>query len=275
MRMRYTYMDAGFFDTYEIALLEGPGFLPDKEGDQRSSVVINQAALKAFGWKNIKDKFVKIGDNSLEVVGLVRDFNYETLRKRVQPILHFHRVPTNGTHRYISVRTEGRGFKGTLDHISKQWELLDSPRDFDYFFVEEDLKEMYATEDRLLKMVGFFSVLSIFVACLGLFGLSAFIIDKRRKEVGIRKVFGASAMRIMLLVSRDFTVLVMVSFCIAAPVAYWAMENWLADFTYHIEIGIAVFLIAMALSVTIAWATVSIKSLGAALANPADAIREE
>ena len=114
MRMRYTYMNANFFDTYEIALLEGQGFLQDQAGDQRSSVVINQAALKAFGWNDINDKFIRRGDNRLEVVGLIKDFNYETLKTEIQPILHFHRVPTNGTHRYVSIRATASDYSAYL-----------------------------------------------------------------------------------------------------------------------------------------------------------------
>lgn len=147
--------------------------------------------------------------------------------------------------------------------------------EFDYFFVADDMKEMYANEDRLLKMVIMFSSLSIFVSCLGLFGLSSYIIDRRRKEIGIRKVLGGSSLKISLLISNSFTKLVLIAFVIAAPLAYLLMNRWLEDFAFKINIGVGVFIIAISLSITIAWLTVSIKSMQAALANPADSIRTE
>jgi putative ABC transport system permease protein len=278
MRMRYTYMDAGFFDTFEIELMAGEGFLPDTEGDQRQSVVINVAAMKAFGWDNIENKALAMGSSGrqkVNVVGLINDFNYESLRDEVQPILHFHRVPTNGTHRYITIRTSNQNFNETLSFIKDKWRVLKTNREFDYFFVEDDMKEMYANEDRLLKMVTVFSLLSIFVSCLGLFGLSSYIIDRRRKEIGIRKVLGASSIRISVLISNSFTKLVIIAFIIAAPIAYFLMTRWLEDFAYKITIGAGVFLLAIGLSVVIAWMTVSIKSMQAAIANPVDSIRDE
>ncbi len=278
MRMRYTYMDAGFFSTYEIELLEGPGFLPDTEGDQRESVVINIAAMRAFGWDNIENKTIAMGSSGnfkVNVVGLIKDFNYESLRDEVQPILHFHRVPTNGTHRYISVRTANQNFNETLSFIKGKWGLLKTNKEFDYFFVDDDMKAMYANEDRLLKMVTVFSLLSIFVSCLGLFGLSSYIIDRKRKEIGIRKVLGASSARISALISYGFTKLVIIAFIIAAPIAYLLMSRWLEDFAFKIDIEPIVFIITIAISIIIAWTTVSIKAIQAALANPVDSIRDE
>jgi putative ABC transport system permease protein len=137
------------------------------------------------------------------------------------------------------------------------------------------MKAMYANEDRLLKMVTVFSLLSIFVSCLGLFGLSSYIIDRKRKEIGIRKVLGASSARISALISYGFTKLVVISFIIAAPIAYLLMSRWLEDFAFKIDIEPIVFIITIAISIIIAWITVSIKAVQASLANPVDSIREE
>ena len=137
------------------------------------------------------------------------------------------------------------------------------------------MKAMYANEDRLLKMVSVFSLLSIFVSCLGLFGLSSYIIDRKRKEIGIRKVLGASSVRISALISYGFAKLVIIAFVIAAPIAYLLMSSWLEDFAFKIDIEPVVFIITISLSIIIAWLTVSIKAIQAALANPVDSIRDE
>ena len=275
LRMRYTYMDANFFDAYDVQLTDGTGFHPDSEGDQRESVVINAAALRAFGWENIEGKAVMIGDRKINVVGLIADFNYESLRTVVEPILHFHRIPSNATHRFLTLRTSGNELNNILAFLESQWTLLDESRPFNYFFVDEDMAALYANEDRLLTMVKVFSFLSIFISCLGLYGLLAFILEKRRKEIGIKKVLGASTMHISLSISNEFTRLVVIAVLLASPVAFVIMRNWLDDFAYHIQMGWVVFAITLALSLGFAWFTVAFKAVKAARANPIHAIREE
>lgn len=275
MRMRFTYMDANFFDSYEITLLDGPGFLPDSEGDQRESAIINEAAMRAFGWTNIQDKNLMIGDNRIRVVGLIEDFNYETLRSEIDPIIHFHRAPSNATHRYLTLRTNEENLPETLAFMEEKWGLLDPGRPFDYFLVAEDFRELYANEDRLLAMVKVFAFLSIFISCLGLFGLLSFHLDKRKKEIGIRKILGASTARLAMLITNEFTRLIVVSFIIACPLAYYFMNRWLDDFAYHVQVGWQVFVLALVLTTGLALLTVSFKTIKAANANPVEAIQEE
>lgn len=274
MRMRFTYMDANFFDSYEIDLKDGPGFLPDSEGDQRESVVINEAAMKAFGWTDIENKNLMIGSNRIKVVGLIRDFNYETLRSEIDPILHFHRVPSNATHRYLTLRTTDKNLQSTLAFMADKWKILDPDRPFDYFFVAEDFRELYSNEDRMLSMVKIFAFLSIFISCLGLFGLLSFNLDKRKKEIGIRKILGASTARLTVLITNEFTRLIVISFLIACPLAYYFMNDWLNDFAYHIEVGWQVFALALVVTTGLALLTISYKTVKAANANPVDSIYE-
>lgn len=274
MRMRYTYLDAGFFDTYEIDLLQGNGFLPDSEGDQRESVVLNEAAMRAFGWSDIADKNIVVGSTKIKVVGLIEDFNYETLRSDIDPILHFHRVPSNATHRYLSLRVNDANFSETLEFIDEKWQILDPSRPFDYFFVAQDFRELYSNEDRLLSMVKIFAFLSIFISCLGLLGLLSFQLDKRKKEIGIRKILGASTAGLTMLVTNDFTRLIVISFLIAAPLAYYFMNGWLADFAYRIQVGWQIFILALVIIAGLAFLTISLKTIRAANANPVDALHE-
>jgi len=275
LRMRYTYMDAGFFDTYQIDVLDGEGFLPDAMGDQRESVVINEAAMEAFGWENIQNKAIVLGSQKVKVVGLIKDFNYETLRSEIDPILHFHRVPSNATHRYLSLRVTEDNLQDAIAHVESQWQVLDPTRPFNYFLVEEDLRTMYENEDRLLTMVEVFSFLSIFISCLGLYGLLSFVLNQKRREIGIRKVLGASISNIIGLVSKEFTWLFLISFAIAVPLAYWFMNHWLADFAYRITPGWSIFVLTLILIMGIALITIVFRSYSAATANPVKAIKEE
>ncbi len=275
LRMRITYHDARFFETYGIELLSGPNFLPDSEGNQRESVVLNQAAMKAFGWEDPEDKVIVIGSRKINVVGMIKDFNYETLRQEIQPILHFHRAPSNGVHQYITVKTAQKDNAQLFAFLQEKWKILEPTQPFSYFFIDENLNQMYATEDRLLKMVSTFTSVSIFIACLGLFGLSSFVIEKRRKEIGIRKVLGASVGKIIWMVSNSFTKLVLIGFLIGAPLSYYLMNLWLQDFVYHIDFSVIVLLITLGLVIFIAWLTVSMKSIKAATVNPIKSLKEE
>lgn len=274
MRMRFTYMDANFFNSYEIELKDGPGFLPDSEGDQRESAILNEAAMRAFGWTDIDNKNLMIGSNRIKVVGLIKDFNYETLRSEIDPIIHFHRVPSNAAHRYLTLRTDSENFQETLAFMSDKWRILDPNRPFDYFFVAEDFRDLYANEDRMLSMVKIFAFLSIFISCLGLFGLLSFNLDKRKKEIGIRKILGASTAGLTVLITNEFTRLIIISFLIACPLAYYFMNGWLNDFAYHIEVGWQVFALSLVLTAGLALLTVSYKTIKAANANPVDSIYE-
>jgi len=275
LRMRYTYHDQQFFDTYGIKMSQGDGFLPDEEGDQRGSVVLNQAAMKAFGWENFENKMIVLGDNKINVVGVINDFNYETLQNEIAPILHFHRAPSNGVHSFITTRINPADMNGVLAFVEEKWAILDEDRPFSYFFVEDDMAAMYQNEDRLLKMVALFSGISIFIGCLGLFGLSAFLIEKRRKEIGIRKVLGASVSQIAFMITHRFNKLIMISFLIAAPASWLLMEQWLTGFAYHVDVQVSVFVITLLLTVLVGWFTVGFKSLQAALADPVNSIKEE
>ncbi|MCB0634796.1 MAG: FtsX-like permease family protein, partial [Lewinella sp.] len=262
------------FDCYEIELLQGPGFLPDSEGDQRESAIINEAAMRAFGWNDIENKNLLIGSNRIKVVGMIRDFNYETMRSEIDPIIHFHRVPSNAAHRYLTLRVDEEGFSETLAFLNEKWDILDPSRPFNHFTVAQDIGEMYANEDRLLTMVKAFAFLSILISCLGLFGLLSYQLDKRRKEIGIRKVLGASTAGLTMLITNEFTRLILLSFVIAGPLAYYFMHGWLNDFAYHISMGWQVFVLALLLTTGLALLTISVKTVKAANANPVDAIQE-
>ena len=275
LRMRYTYHDASFFETYGIEMIDGNGFLPDSAGNQRGSVVLNEAAAKAFGFEDSNAKSIQIGNNTIDVVGIIHDFNFETLRSEITPMLHFHRIPSNGVHQYITAKVNPQNISQTLGYLEDKWTIVSENEPFEYFFLEGRLKEMYAAEDRLLKMVGTFSLVTIFIACLGLFGLSSFMIDKRKKEMGIRKVLGASIQQVFYSNAGKFTLFIIAGFIFAIPIAYYLSSVWLSDFAHVVKIGINVYLFALLGTLFVGLLTVSFKSLRAATMNPVRTLREE
>jgi putative ABC transport system permease protein len=273
--MRYTYHDAEFFNTYGIELIDGKGFLPDSAGNQRGSVVLNEAAAKAFGFEDSYEKTIQIGDNEIEVVGIIRDFNFETLRAEITPILHFHRIPSNGVHQYITVRINPQQVNESLDFLEDKWSIVSDTDSFEYFFLEDGLKEMYAAEDRLLKMVSSFSLVTIFIACLGLYGLSSFMIEKRKKEMGIRKVLGASARQLFYSTVGKFLLFIGGGFAFAIPLGYYLSNEWLHAFAYKVPVGVDVYAIALIGTLLVGLTTVSYKSMLTASMNPVDTLKEE
>lgn len=275
MRMRFTYADAHYFDAFGIRVQEGRPFQEGSEADRNESVILNQAALMAFGWEDARDKYLLFGDRKFAVVGVVDDYHFETLRNEVAPIIHFYRPPENGVHQFISVRADGGDLPATLNYLEDQWKQLAPDRPFEYRFLDQSVERMYVAEDRLLTMVGAFSVIAILIAGLGLFALSLNTILKRRKEIGIRKVLGASVPRVVLMISYDFTRLILLSLLIAAPLAYGLLSSWLEDFTYRTEVGLSILLLAGGITLLVAWLTVGTQSVRAALANPVDSLRNE
>jgi len=275
LRMRVTFADAHYFSTFDIDFQEGRSFYEGSEVDRNESVILNQAALQAFGWENAQDKFLMLGDREFSVVGVVDDYHFESLRNEVAPILHFYRPPENGVHQYVSLRTDGEDLRETLDFVEARWSELASDRPLEYQFLNQNVAQMYEAEDRLLTMVSVFSVIAVLIACLGLFALSLNTILKREKEIGIRKVLGASVPQLVTMITRDFTRLIIFSFLLATPLVYVLLPRWLEDFAYRTEVGVGVLLVAGGAAIVVAWLTVGAQSIKAALANPVDSLRSE
>ncbi len=275
LRMRYTYHDARFFETYGIRRIMGAGFKDDSFGNQRGSVVLNEAALDAFGWEDTEGKRVRIGNSTLEVVGVIENFNFETLQNEIRPILHFHRAPSNGVHNYITLRIQPREVTEVMETIKSKWAMLGTSLPFEYFFIDENVARMYQSEDRLLIMTTIFSAVAIFIACLGLFGITSFSVEKRKKEIGIRKVLGASVLSIFTLISRKFALLVLAGFMVSVPVTIYYLNDWLDNYAYHISLSPWVFGLTFLAVLLIALATLSFRTLQAGLTNPVKVLRDE
>lgn len=274
-RVRYTYADAAYFQTLGIDFLEGRPFHEGSLNDREEAVIINEATLRAFGWNNIEGKVVTRGSSEFQVVGLVKDYHFESLRNAVAPMLHFYRSPENGVHQYVTARFQADDYPEMLSFIEERWNELKPGRPFEYSFMDEQVARMYETENQLLSIVGAFSGVAIAIACMGLLGLSQYTLQKRKKEIGIRKVLGASVSKILVMVGKDFTLLILVSLLIAIPFAYWLLNVWLEAFAYRIKVNLLLLTAVGSIALLIAWLTISFQSVSAAQANPVDSLRDE
>jgi putative ABC transport system permease protein len=271
--------DEHFVSTLGVELVEGRGFSRDHAADA-SGVILNEAAVAAFGWEDPVGRTVRYpgGDNAeFRVIGVMRDFNFMTLRTPVTPFALFHRA--SGSYdipdSYVVVRVAPGDLERRLQLLEAEWEAFAPDTPFDYAFLDESLGAQYLAEQRLGRMFVLFSALTILIACLGLLGLAAFAAERRTKEIGVRRVLGASAGSIVALLSKDFARLVLAAVVVAVPVAWLAMDRWLDGFAYRAGLGAGVFVAASALALLVALATVASQALRAASSDPVKALRYE
>ncbi|MEO9872496.1 ABC transporter permease [Ekhidna sp.] len=276
LRMRYTYVDANFFDIYDIPVKYGRNFLPDSEGDQRGSVILNEAAVKAFQFTPEKENTIRIGNTEINVVGIVEDFHFETLQNKVGPTLIFHRIASNPVaHSTITLKMDMSNLVERIEEIEAMWDELGSTQEFTHSFMNDRVAGLYEQENRYLGMVGLFSALSIAIACLGLYGLTLFIIEKRRKEISIRKVLGAQINTILKLIFKDFTKWVAIAFIISVPFAIYFLNAWLESYYYRISISWITFGLALLIVLGLVILTVGYQSIRAASSNPVNHLKDE
>ncbi len=275
LRMRLTFVDAHYFDTYGIGLVEGRDFDADRVTDAEGSVVVNEAALESFGWEKGVGRTVRRGDTDFEIVGVVNDYHFASLREEIAPVLHFYRPPENTVHNFVAVRVRPGREQAALGAVSQAWTRLDPARDLPFEFADQTFAQLYQQEQRLISVAGTFTVLAVLIACLGLLGLASWSVTQRVKEVGIRKVLGASTGAVVMLLSKEFMRLVLIALVVAVPVAYAAAGRWLSDFAYRIDLDPLTFALAGGAALLIAFITVSTMALRAALTDPVNTLRYE
>ena len=275
LRVRRALVDAQFFDTYGMKLIEGRNFSETSATDAQQSLILNEAALRDLGWPNGAGRQIRVGETVYTVIGVVKDYNFASLANAVAPVLHFYRPPDSEAHRVISVKLAAGNIAAALDFIRDKWRALDSARPPDFFFIDDNFNLLYQSETRLNTVAGAFALLAILIAVLGLFGLSSLMVAQRTKEIGIRKTLGASVVSIVFLLTKVFNKLVIVAFVLACPLAYFAAKRWLQNFAYRVEVSGEIFALAGVLALAIAFLTISFQSLKAALANPVEALRYE
>ena len=258
--------------------MDGRAF--DKEFKDSLSVILNETAAAQIGWENPIGKQIRYPGGNMEyytVVGVLKDFNLESLHTPIEPFALFaeesQSYDTRST--FISLKISGEHTKQVISQVQDLWGNYLESTPFEYSFLDEDLAYAYQEDQRLASLFTGFSILAIFVACLGLFGLIAFTAQQRTKEIGVRKVLGASVSSIVKLLATNFLKLVVLALILAVPVAWLAMDSWLQDFAYRIDIPIWAFIAAGALALAIALITVSFQAIKAAIANPVKSLRTE
>jgi len=264
--------DVDFASTYNIQLTQGRFFSSQLRTDTTNSIVINQAMARYLNWNNAVGKQLEIYEaRKGKVIGVMKDFNFASLRDAIQPLA----IILNNNPLYLSVKLKAGNIQPSLNYMQKEWKQFSKEYPFDYFFLDEQLNQYYQSDQRLLEVLNIFASLAIFIACIGLFGLSIYTARQRTKEIGIRKVVGASVAQIILLLSKDFIKLVAIAIFIASPAAWWIANKWLQDFAYRINISGGIFFLAGILTIFIALATISFQAIKAAIANPVKSLRTE
>ena len=274
--IRLILSDVGFPQTYGLAVRDGRSFSEQFGTDTAGAFLINEKAAALFGWKSSVGKRIEFPSQKRggEVVGVVRDFNFASLHSEVEPlVIHVDQNPA--FYKYISIRI-GKGDKrAAVQTIDRTWKAIQPGRPFEYYFLDESFGNLYLAEARLRTIVAVFTIIGILIASLGLLGLVSQTVEQRTKEIGIRKVLGSSVSGILGLISREFLPLILISNIAAWPIAYYIMRQWLEAFAYRIEIGIGVFFLAAGLALVIAFLSLSIQAIRAAMANPVEALRYE
>ncbi|HEX9650216.1 MAG TPA: ABC transporter permease [Cyclobacteriaceae bacterium] len=264
-------VDKNFLDTYQIPLIDGRWF--NSELDTGFSIVINETFAKQAGWNNLNEMAIQDTDGPVPVIGVVKDFNYRPLNEvKVDPVLM---LIVNRNFNNASVRISGNNIQPTLQYLEQTFLKFETRHPFEFYFVDQWFDGQYKAQDKFMKIMSLFTALSIILACLGLYGLTSFTLSSRLKEIGIRKVLGASVTSILVTVNTRFFILLILAILVASPVAFYFGQRWLADFPYRIEIGFSVFMISAISALLISGITVSIQSLMAANTNPAAVLKQE
>jgi ABC-type antimicrobial peptide transport system permease subunit len=266
------YADVDFFETYDLSLIAGRIY---QSSDIPMEFVVNRTLLEKFG---IMDpgtaigKVITLHGVTLPIVGVVDDFHLLSLRKKIEPLIL---MCKRSEYRFAGIKIDARKTKDAIEKIERIYADFFPDNIFEYKFLDEDIARQYTDEERLSSIVNIFSGIAIFISCLGLYGLISFMAVQRTKEVGVRKVLGATVRDILILFNKEFILMILVAFIVSCPVAWYFMSGWLNQFAYRVDLTLWVFVIAIALSLIVAMAAVSFQSVKAALTNPVDSLRNE
>jgi len=268
--------DHDYLETLKLKMAEGRFFSREFSTDTRA-VILNERAVEALGWKDPLNKIIwTTGVGELTVIGVIEDYHYESLHQAIRPLaLLLAEGGLQDAQNYISVRLRTEDVFSTVRDIGDAWSRFAPGAPFEYSFLDQDYDDLYANEEQIRSLFSVFSFLAVFISCLGLFGLASFVADRRTKEIGVRKVLGATVTNIVLHLTKGFVKGIVLANLIAWPLAYFAMNRWLQRFAYRIEIGVGVFILSGVLALGIAFLTVSFHTIRAAVANPVDSLRYE
>ncbi|MBS1975361.1 MAG: FtsX-like permease family protein, partial [Bacteroidetes bacterium] len=276
--MQSWVVDYDYINTMDMQIVKGRNFSKNF-GTDSTAVILNETAARVLGYEDPVGKklYQDYQDQNgtrkivLNVIGVVKDFHFESLRQNIFPL----GLRLGHNNSIISFKISGTNVKPLISQIQNKWKALAPGMPFSYRFMDEAFTNMYRAEQRVEQVSITFAILAILIACLGLFGLVTYMAEQRTKEIGVRKVLGATVPNLVAMLSKDFLKLVGIASLIAFPVAWWAMHKWLQDFAYRINIEWWVFLLAAFIALFIALLTVSVQAIKAAIANPVKSLRTE
>lgn len=278
VRIQANTVDFGLTETLGIEILYGRSLDINRPGDVNKSVVLNETAVKSIGFSPesaVGKKIYAMEDTIREftIVGIIKDFHFTSLHEKIGSLLFINRE--ENTYPYLVIDTESNDYSALIDNIEDKWKATMPNLPFEYFFLDDQLRKQYDGDRNFAQIIGTFTSIAIVICCLGLFGLSAFTAEQRIKEIGVRKVLGASVVEILLMLTKNFSFLVLLAFIIAAPLGWYFMNNWLNAFAFRINIGAGILLTAGFATLVFTLLVVSYQSLRAATANPVNTLRSE
>ena len=267
-----TAIDENFEEVFKATILDGHGYGENAQADS-VNVIVNEQALETMDMKleSAVGTKIKIWGTERTIIGVVKDFNFKPVQETIGPMF----LNRNTWGGYAIIRTLPGQTENTIAALEKICKELNPSYPFEYSFVDQDIANLYKSEQRLGDLFNVFAVLAIVISCLGLYGLSAYLAERRTRELGIRKVLGASGFQLVYLLSATFTRPILIATAIAVPLAWYGMSQWLTGFAYHITIDWTIFVVAFLSALIIAWLTVSFESIKAARTNPVNSLRSE
>ncbi len=272
--INFVVVDQDFTETLGIEMVEGRDFSLDYMGDTLSGVVVNETLAERLNWDEPIGKRVQLGDGGRimgRVVGVMKDYHQTGMYNEVESLMLVYRLESP----IIYVKLSGKNTEASIGFIQERWEEIFQGKPFEYSFLADDFKEQFSNDRNRRAVFAGFTILTIFIACLGLFGLASYTTERRTREIGVRKVFGASIGRVLRLITMEFFILVLISFVISIPAVWFLMSNWLENYVYRYEMGPLVFIWTILLILIPTALTVSFQSYKAATANPAESIWSE
>ncbi|GAI05998.1 unnamed protein product, partial [marine sediment metagenome] len=272
VKMVMTRVDYDFIETFGLDMAQGRFFSKEFSTDVADAYVVNEAAVRAMEMDNPIGKEFRVWDLSGQIIGVVKDYNFESLHKKIIPMAM--RIDPR-MYQQVCIRISPQNIENTIGFIENKWKEVYPEYPFEYQFLDDRLQNLYHSEQATGKIVSVFTILALFISCLGIFGLSLYTAEQRTKEIGIRKVLGASVVSIVKYISKEFVFLVLIANVIVWPFAYILLNKWLQIFAYQIKIGWTIFVFTGLAVLAVSLLTISWQILRAAMANPVDSLRYE
>jgi putative ABC transport system permease protein len=268
--------DEHYLDVMDMEVIDGRNYSPEHGTDEQDGILVNEAFIRQVGWSDALGKKLTMGnDQERTIIGIVKDFHFASMRHSIEPLIMFYNPDANGN---LSIKIN-ENTQAALTHIESVWSGIYGDYPFEYQFFEQEFAQMFESDDEFSGLVINFTWLAIFIACLGLFGLSSYMAEQRSKEIGIRKVLGSSVTQVVQVLTKEFVILILMACVLAIPVSYMAVSSWISEFQYKIDLlsisSMLTFALAGFLALTIGLLTVSYQSIYASLANPVNSIRSE